>query len=345
MQPVNLSDYEALAKARLDRGALDYYQGGSDDEVTLRANRTAFERLRLRPRVLVDVSACDLRTNVLGIPVTMPILVAPTAAHALAHPDAECATAQAAGAAGTLMVVSSSATRSLEDVARAASGPLWFQLYIRRLRHAEALVVRAQAAGYRALVLTVDTPRLGNRERDIRNNFEGFPTPNYDSDGKEEPFMGDTLTWDILDWLRSLTSVPILLKGILTAEDALLAVERGVAGIIVSNHGGRQLDGAVPSIEALPEVIAAVDGRCEVYLDGGIRRGTDVLKALALGARAVLIGRPILWGLAVDGAAGARRVLEILRAELEKAMILAGRPTLASIDRALVQPVGTASER
>jgi len=345
MQPVNLSDYEALAKARLDRGALDYYQGGSDDEVTLRANRTAFERLRLRPRVLVDVSACDLRTNVLGIPVTMPILVAPTAAHALAHPDAECATAQAAGAAGTLMVVSSSATRSLEDVARAASGPLWFQLYIRRLRHAEALVVRAQAAGYRALVLTVDTPRLGNRERDIRNNFEGFPTPNYDSDGKEEPFMGDTLTWDILDWLRSLTSVPILLKGILTAEDALLAVERGVAGIIVSNHGGRQLDGAVPSIEALPEVIAAVDGRCEVYLDGGVRRGTDVLKALALGARAVLIGRPILWGLAVDGAAGARRVLEILRAELEKAMMLAGRPTLASIDRTLVQPVGTAPER
>jgi isopentenyl diphosphate isomerase/L-lactate dehydrogenase-like FMN-dependent dehydrogenase len=222
---------------------------------------------------------------------------------------------------------------------------LWFQLYIRRLRHAEALVVRAQAAGYRALVLTVDTPRLGNRERDIRNNFEGFPTPNYDSDGKEEPFMGDTLTWDILDWLRSLTSLPILLKGILTAEDALLAVERGVAGIIVSNHGGRQLDGAVPSIEALPEVIAAVDGRCEVYLDGGIRRGTDVLKALALGARAVLIGRPILWGLAVDGAAGAQRVLEILRAELEKAMILAGRPTLASIDRTLVQPVGTAPER
>ncbi len=345
MQPVNLSDYEALAKARLDRGALDYYQGGSDDEVTLRANRTAFERIRLRPRVLVDVSACDLRTSVIDIPVSMPILVAPTAAHALAHPDAECATAQAAGAAGTLMVVSSSATRSLEDVARAASGPLWFQLYIRRLRHAEALVVRAQAAGYRALVLTVDTPRLGNRERDIRNNFEGFPTPNYDSDGKEEPFMGDTLTWDILDWLRSLTSVPILLKGILTAEDALLAVERGVAGIIVSNHGGRQLDGAVPSIEALPEVIAAVDGRCEVYLDGGVRRGTDVLKALALGARAVLIGRPILWGLAVDGAAGARRVLEILRAELEKAMMLAGRPTLASIDRTLVQPVGTAPER
>jgi isopentenyl diphosphate isomerase/L-lactate dehydrogenase-like FMN-dependent dehydrogenase len=345
MQPVNLSDYEALAKARLDRSALDYYQGGSDDEVTLRANRTAFERIRLRPRVLVDVSACDLRTSVIDIPVSMPILVAPTAAHALAHPDAECATAQAAGAAGTLMVVSSSATRSLEDVTRAAPGPLWFQLYIRRLRHAEALVVRAQAAGYRALVLTVDTPRLGNRERDIRNNFEGFPTPNYDSDGKEEPFMGDTLTWDILDWLRSLTSLPILLKGILTAEDALLAVERGVAGIIVSNHGGRQLDGAVPSIEALPEVIAAVDGRCEVYLDGGIRRGTDVLKALALGARAVLIGRPILWGLAVDGAAGARRVLEILRAELEKAMMLAGRPTLASIDRTLVQPVGTASER
>jgi len=217
MQPVNLSDYEALAKARLDRGTLDYYQGGSDDEVTLRANRTAFERLRLRPRVLVDVSSCDLRTSVIDIPVSMPILVAPTAAHALAHPDAECATAQAAGAVGTLMVVSSSATRSLEEVAQAAPGPLWFQLYIRRLRHAQALVVRADAAGYRAIVLTVDTPRLGNRERDIRNNFEGFPTPNYDSDGKDEPYMGDTLTWDILDWLRSVTSLPIILKGILTA--------------------------------------------------------------------------------------------------------------------------------
>ena len=318
----------------------DFYAGGSDDEVTLRANRTAFERIRLRPRVLVDVNVCDLHTTVLGTPVSMPILIAPTAYHGIANPEAECATAQAAGEAGTLMIASTVSNRSMEENAAAASGPLWFQLYTHEGYQVSAgLVRRAQAAGYRAIVLTVDLPRVGRREKDIRNNFrlpphllEGNSTVNTDIVEK-----ASLLTWDVLPWLRSITTLPILLKGVLTAEDAKQAVEYGVEGIIVSNHGGRQLDTALASIEALPEVVEAVAGRCEVYMDGGIRRGTDVLKALALGARAVLVGRPILWGLAVNGAAGARHVLELLRDELEMAMVLSGRPTVASIDRSLVR--------
>ena len=272
----------------------------------------------------------------------MPILVAPTSLHCLAHPEGECATAQGAGAAGALMVVSTDATRPLEEIAQAASGPLWFQLYIygSSLAIAGGLVRRAERAGYQAIVLTVDFPVMGNRERSKRHavpmpppplveaNFAGLPPQDLD------PFP---LTWDIIDWLHVESGLPILVKGILTAEDALLALERSVSGIIVSNHGGRQLDGAVTSIEALPEIVDAVAGRCEVYLDGGIRRGTDILKALALGARAVLIGRPVLWGLAVNGAHGVQRVLEILHTELERAMRLAGCPTLASINPTLVK--------
>jgi isopentenyl diphosphate isomerase/L-lactate dehydrogenase-like FMN-dependent dehydrogenase len=341
VEPINISDYETLARARMEPANWDFYAGGSDDEVTLRANRTAFERIRLRPRVLVDVSVCDLHTTVLGTPVSMPILIAPTAYHGLAHPaEAECATAQAAGEAGTLMIASTVSNRSMEEIAAAASGPLWFQLYTHEGYQVSAgLVRRAQAAGYRAIVLTVDLPRVGRREKDIRNNFrlpphllEGNFTVNTDIVEK-----ASLLTWDVLPWLRSITTLPILLKGVLTAEDAKQAVEYGVEGIIVSNHGGRQLDTALASIEALPEVVEAVAGRCEVYMDGGIRRGTDVLKALALGARAVLVGRPILWGLAVNGAASARHVLELLRDELEMAMVLSGRPTVASIDRSLVR--------
>lgn len=339
MEPINVSEYEALAQAGMDRTAWDHYQGGSDDEVTLRANRTAFERIRLRPRVLVDVSVCDLRTTVQGIPLSMPILVAPTAHHCLAHPQGECMTAEAVGVAGTLMVASTVSNRSLEEIAAVASGPLWFQLYtFGGYQIAEALVKRAEAVGYRAIVLTVDLPRLSRRERDIRNNFSLPPhlcEANFPATMVVE--KRSMLTWDVVPWLRSITSLPILLKGILTAEDAQLAVEHGVDGIVVSNHGGRQLDTTLSSIEALPEVVAAVSGRCEVYLDGGIRRGTDVLKALALGARAVLVGRPILWGLAANGATGVFHVLEMLREELELAMILSGRPSLASIDRSLVK--------
>lgn len=343
MDPINVFEYEALAQAKMNPAFWDFYRGGSDDEVTLRANRTAFERIRLRPRVLVDVSAgaLNMRTTVLGTPVSMPILVAPTGLHSLAHPEGECATAQGAGMANTLMTASTTATRSIEEIARAASGPLWFQLYVYpSLQVAEKLVHRAEAAGYRAIVLTVDLPYLGNREKDRRNNITIPPEPFYeanfvDVEEKGQPWV--PLTWESLSWLRSITSLPILVKGILTAEDAVLAVEHGVAGIIVSNHGGRQLDTALASIDALPEIVEAVTGRCEVYLDGGIRRGTDILKALALGARAVLVGRPILWGLAANGAQGVFQVLEILRKELELSMALAGRPTLDSIDRTLLK--------
>ena len=353
MQPINLSDYEVLAEQRMAHipWAWDYYQGGSDDEVSLHANRVAFEQLRLCPRVLVDVKTIDMRTSVLGIPVSMPILVAPTAGHGLAHADAECATARAIQRAGTLMIVSTQSTRSLEEIAQAGKSPRWFQLYIDSYRQAEHLVRRAEKAGYQGLVLTVDGPRRGNRERDIRNHLgdvlqtyspavgSGNASPLMEESSKEEEETARTcsLTWAILPWLRSLTSLPILLKGILTAEDAYLALSYGAAGIIVSNHGGRQLDSVVAGIEALPEVVEAVAGRCEVYVDGGIRRGTDVLKALALGARAVLLGRPILWGLAVDGESGVYHILQLLRAEFELAMALAGCPTLLNITRALLR--------
>jgi isopentenyl diphosphate isomerase/L-lactate dehydrogenase-like FMN-dependent dehydrogenase len=333
--PVNVFDYETLAQARMEPGAWNYYQSGSDDEVTLRANRMAFERIQLRPRVLVDVSACDLRTTVLGTPVSLPILIAPTAFHGLAHPEGECETARAAGKAGTLFMASTSSTRSLEDIARAASGPLWFQLYVFDRRGTEQLVSRATEVGYQALVLTVDAPRWGRKERTMRSGFRMPAKANFAVGEASQDAL--SLNWEALTWLRSLTPLPLVLKGILTAEDALLAVEHGVNAIIVSNHGGRQLDGVAASIEALPEVVEAVAGRCEVYLDGGIRRGTDVLKALALGARAVLVGRPVLWGLAVNGAEGVDHVLDLLRAELELAMVLSGHSNLASIDRSLVK--------
>ncbi len=357
MQPINLADYEALAEKRLDPIAWDYYRSGAWDELTLRENRAAFERIRLRPRMLVDVSHIEMATTVAGAPVRMPILVAPMAMQCLACEEGERDMARAAGDAGTVMVVSTLATRSIEEVAEAATGPLWFQLYVYKQREiSAALAQRAEAAGYRALVLTVDTPRLGVRERDERNSF-GLPPhlrhANFadDSGGSaqaREPGASalaahataqfdQSLTWEAVDWLRRVTRLPVLVKGILTAEDARLAMEHGVAGIIVSNHGGRQLDTAVASIEALPEVVEAVGGRCEVYMDGGIRRGTDVLKALALGARAVLLGRPVLYGLAANGREGARHVLDLLRAELELAMTLAGQPAIANIDRALVK--------
>jgi isopentenyl diphosphate isomerase/L-lactate dehydrogenase-like FMN-dependent dehydrogenase len=335
MEPINVFDYETLAQAHMEPSAWDYYQSGSDDEVTLRANRTAFERIRLRPRMLVDTRTCHMGTTVLGTPVSIPILIAPTAFHCLAHPLGECATALAAARADTLMVVSTSSTRSLEDIASEGGGPLWFQLYFHDRKSAEELIHRAEVAGYRALVLTADAPRWGHKERAIRSGFRIPSKANFSGQGPAE--IEPSLTWESLVWLRSMTQLPIILKGILTAEDAMLAVEHRVDGIIVSNHGGRQLDSVSASIEALPEVVEAIDGRCEVYLDGGIRRGSDILKALALGAKAVLVGRPVLWGLAVNGMEGALHVLELLRTELELAMVLAGRPTLDSIDRSLVK--------
>ncbi len=293
MEPLNVFEYEVLAQERMDPACWDFYAGGSDDEITLRASLADFARIRLRPRMLVDVTQCDTSTNVLGLPMRTPILIAPTSMHCLAHPEGECATARGARAADTLMIVSSSATCSLEEIAQVARGPLWFQLYIfGSLEIAARLVRRAEEAGYQAIVLTVDLPVMGNRERSKRHGVHMPPPPLVEANFvgiAQESLKIVPVTWETVNWLRSITSLPILLKGILTAEDARLSLEHGVSGIVVSNHGGRQLDGAVTSIEALPEVVEAVAGRCEVYLDGGIRRGTDILKALALGARAVLV--------------------------------------------------------
>ena len=343
MRPISIAEYEEQARDRLHLAVWDYFSGGANDEVTLRENRAAFARIQLRPRMLVDVSRIEMATTLLGSLVAMPICVAPTAMHGAACEAGECATAQAAGALGTLMAASTESTRTLEEIAQVATGPLWFQLYFSRSTrgHAERLVKRAAAAGYRAIALTADSARWGQKERHERSaatydwpasgNFADDPLPGDDADG------GAAITWEDVDWLRSVTSLPIVMKGVLTAEDAALCVARGIEGILVSNHGGRQLDTVPATIEALPEVVDAVAGRCEVYLDGGVRRGTDVLKALALGARAVFVGRPVLWGLAVAAAEGAQHALELLRDELESAMALAGRPTLASIDRSLVR--------
>ena len=345
MRPINLFEYEALARERLHPAVWDYFSGGANDEVTLRENRAAFGRIQIRPRVLVDVSQCSMATTLLGTPVAMPICVAPSAMHGAACEDGECATARAAGALGTLMAVSTESTRTLEDIAQAATGPLWFQLYFSSStrRHAERLVNRAEAAGYRAIVLTVDSSRWGQKERHARSEatFEWPPSGNFIQDPlpeqNEDEADGAAITWADIEWLRSITALPLVLKGILTAEDARQCPERGIAGILVSNHGGRQLDTVAATIEALPEVVAAVAGQCEVYMDGGVRRGTDVLKALALGARAVFVGRPVLWGLTVADAEGAQHALELLRDELELAMALAGRPALADIDTSVVR--------
>ncbi len=355
MQPINLHDYEALAREHLSEMIYDYYAGGAADELTVHENQTAWSRVKLVPRTLVDVSERDLSTMVLGQPVRMPVLTAPAAFNAMAHPDGELAVARAAAAAGIINIVSTLSTYTLEGVAEASGGTRWFQLYCFRDRSiTRMLVERAEAAGYTALCLTVDAPVFGRRERDIRSGFQlppGMSVKNLESVGLEVlPASGDesalqryfneqldsSLTWEVLDWLRGVTRLPLLVKGVLTAEDARLAVETGVAGIIVSNHGGRQLDGALATCQALTEVVEAVGGRVEVLVDGGIRRGTDVLKALAMGARAVLIGRPYLWGLAAGGEAGVSHVLELLRDELSLSMALAGRPTISSIDRTLI---------
>ena len=354
---ITLADFETRAREVLDRGAYDYYAGAAGDEFTLAENRAALNRIFLRPRVLVDVARIDPQLTLFGDRLAMPVLVAPTAFHRLAHRDGECATARAAAAAGTVMVVSTLATCTLEEIAATSTGPRWFQLYFYRDRGLTTeLIHRAEAAGFRALVLTADTPRLGQRERDLRSGFqlpEEVRMANFEArhplmakieaGGVERTLvnyanemLNPSLTWDDVAWLRGISPMPVLVKGVLTAEDARLAVKNGAGGIVVSNHGGRQLDGAIAPVRALPEVAEAVAGAVPVLMDGGIRRGIDVLRALALGATAVLVGRPVLWGLASDGEAGVARVLEILKAELIAAMALSGRPTLASIDRSLI---------
>lgn len=350
--PTRLEDFEEMARRRMTRMAFDYYAGGSGDEWTLRENRRAFERWVLRPRVLVDVTSVESSTTVLGRSMPFPVLLAPTGFQALAHPLGELATARAAASMDVTMVLSTASTRSIEDVA-GEGPPRWFQLYVHRDRGlTAALVERAHAAGYGAVVLTVDTPVLGRRERDERNRFTlppeltmanlaGVRLPEADGSALYAYVaaqMDPSVSWRDVEWLRSLSPLPVVVKGILTEEDAALAIEAGVAAIIVSNHGGRQLDGVPASLDALPEVVGAARGAVEVLMDGGVRRGADVVKALALGASAVLIGRPFLWGLAVDGEAGVRRVLDMLRAEFVLAMALAGRSRVEDVDRTAVAP-------
>jgi 4-hydroxymandelate oxidase len=334
--PINVWDYERLAVEKLDAQAHAYFAGGSGDEVTLRENVAAFRRLTLRPRVLVDVTNISTATSVLGTPVALPVLLGPLAMQRMAHPDGELATARAAAAAGTVMCLSSAATARPAEVASVApAAPHWYQVYVFGDRSITTdLIDEACASGFSALVLTVDTPYLGRRERDLRVDFkvpEGI-TPTGDLFGGS---FETSLSWHDLEWLAGY-GLPIVVKGLLTAEDARLACEHGAAAVVVSNHGGRQLDGVAATIDALAEVAEAVDGRAEVFLDGGIRRGTDVLKALALGARAVLIGRAMLWGLAVDGEAGVRHVLELLRAEIELGLALLGCCSPADVARAHV---------
>jgi len=355
VEPVNLAEYEEVARAKLRREAYDYYAGGANDEVTLRANREAYGKLSLYHRVLRDVAARDTSVEVLGERISFPVMVAPTAFQRMACDEGECATARAAARAGTIMVMSTLATTVVEEVAAAAAGPKWFQLYIYKDRAATLdLVRRAEAAGCRALVLTVDTAVWGRREADVRNNFalpDGLTVANLAAHAKENfpeglggsglaayaaAMLDASVTWKDLEWLRGQTKLPVVLKGVVHPDDARAAVEHGAAGVIVSNHGGRQLDSSPATIEALPGVVEAVGGRVPVLVDGGVRRGTDVVKALALGATAVLVGRPILWGLAVDGEEGAYRVLELLKAEFDLAMALCGARTVAGIERGLV---------
>jgi 4-hydroxymandelate oxidase len=341
-RPLTVAEYEPLARSRVERGAWDYQAGGAGDELSLADNLAAWNRIRLRPRVLVDVSSRDLRTSAFGVALEHPIVVAPTAAHRLSHPEAERASARGAAAADALFTLSTISSVPMEDVAAVAPGaPRWFQLYAPSDRGAcRALVDRAVAAGYGAVAVTVDLPLPGNRERDVRNRFEVDLGVHLPADQPVDPDTGivvlPTLDWDELDWLRSVCPIPLLAKGILRADEAMRAVEAGCDGIWVSNHGGRQLDTSISAADALPEIAAAVADRALIVVDGGVRRGIDVLKGLALGADLVAVGRPVLWGLAVDGADGVRRVIEILRDELSLSMALAGCRTLEEITADLV---------
>ncbi len=346
-EPVNVRDFERLAEALLEAGPHGYFAGGAGDERTLRDNVAAFARTQLLPRMLVDVSEVSTATTVLGTEVSMPVLVAPVAFQRMAHADGEPGMARAAARAGTIMCLSSLATARPAEVAEAApGGHRWFQLYCFRDRAVtHAMAQEAVDSGYEAIALTVDAPRAGRRERDLRAGFTLPPeirAPGVEAaaGGKsglsvEEVFalIDPSLTWRDLEVLSSEIELPILLKGVLSAQDARLAADHGATGVVVSNHGGRQLDGVPASLDALPRVVDEVGGELEVLMDGGVRRGTDVLAALALGARAVLVGRPALWGLTVGGEAGALRVLELLRAELELALCLCGCPDPAAVTR------------
>jgi len=354
---LNLENLESSARERLDPMLYDYIAGGAGDECSLRESRAAWNRVQLLPRMLRGVADRNLGTTVLGSAVSFPVLVPPMGFQGLCHTDAEVATASATAAEGTIFCASTVSNKSLEAIAQAnGAGPRWFQLYVYRDKSVtRGLVERAAAAGYSALCLTVDTPLAGNRERDRRNSLRmpaHLELANFPASHTAQHHQGSGpgsalaqyiahqwdpgLTWEDVAWLQSISPMPVVVTGVLAPDDAKLAAEHGAAAVIVSNHGGRQLDTVPAPVTMLPEVVDAVAGRCEVVVDGGIRRGIDVLKALALGARAVLVGRPVLWGLTLDGADGVRAVLQHIRAELDLAMALAGCRTVADITRDLI---------
>jgi (S)-2-hydroxy-acid oxidase len=355
MAVVNVSDFEEIARGKLKKPVFDFIAGGAEDEVSLARNLSAWGRYQLLPRVLVDVRNVDASIELLGVEMPFPLLLAPVAYQRLVDDEGEKATARAAAAAGVTMVLSTMATCAIEEVAAAADGPKWFQLYVNSDRKVtQRMVERAENAGFRALCLTVDVPYLGRRERDIYNklqfadeiipkNYEGMiDVGPYESGAtlaeQAAGLIDPGLTWECVDWLRSITTMPVLVKGVLAAADAKLAVEHGAAAVIVSNHGGRQLDSVVAPVEVLEEVVGAVAGRVPVLVDGGVRRGTDIVKALALGASAVLIGRPYVWGLASRAEKGVGQVIEMLREEFRLAMALCGCRKVGEISRALVRP-------
>ena len=346
--PVNIFEFEELARERLSKPDYDFIAGGATDEITIRRTRAVLDSIMLRPRVMVDVSHRDLSTTVLGHPISFPIMLDPAGNHSSAHPEAEVATVRAAGAMGTVMILSSHSSRTLEDVAQAASGPIWFQQYLFKDRGLTLeMANRAEEAGYSALCLTVDAKIPPKRERNIRNDYVGSASPNYakldlgthtwafgaDAPAGPRDIRDPAVTWDDMDWLAASIRLPLVVKGIMRGDDGRRCAEHGAKAVIVSNHGGRYLDTTFATIEVLPQVVDDVDGRIEVYIDGGMRRGSDVLQALALGARAVLLGRPLFWGLALDGEAGVCAVLGMLRDELNGAMGMCGLPTIEDIDR------------
>jgi 4-hydroxymandelate oxidase len=340
---VCLEDFETAARRILPKSVYDFVAGGAADEITVRWNREAYDRRALRPRVLVDVAEVDTRVKLLGLELPHPILLAPGAYQKLLHKTGEVATARGAGREEAVFVVSSNATVSIEEIARVSTSPLWLQLYAQTdpARNRE-VIERAQAAGCKALVVTVDTPVIGPRNRERRSGFAlpkhlNLPmNPQNRQERKQGSHRRVSLTWKDIETFRALSTIPVLLKGILEPEDAELAVARGADGIIVSNHGGRNLDTAPATLDALPAIVDKVGGRVPVLVDGGIRRGTDIVKALAYGAAAVLIGRPYLYGLAVAGADGVADVVRLLRTEFEQAMALVGRARIADLDRTLV---------
>ncbi|MGW1278691.1 alpha-hydroxy acid oxidase [Streptomyces tsukubensis] len=347
---LTLADFAEAAKSRLEPAVWDFFEGGAGEERTLAANTEAFGRLLLRPRVLRGTAATpDTTATVLGRSWDAPVAIAPLGYQTLAHPLGELATVQGTAAAARIpVVISTFAGRDLGELATAGGGPLWLQVYCLRDRSTtRRLIERAEEAGFEALVLTVDTPHMGRRLRDLRNGFrlpDGIAPANLGGQDFAVPAaharaeFAPALDWTVVDWLRSVSALPLLLKGILTDSDAVRAVRAGADGIIVSNHGGRQLDGVPATVDVLPEIVTAVAGRIPVLLDGGVRRGRDVLAALALGADAVLVGRPVLHGLAADGSRGVTDVLNILLAELTDTMALAGLGTLADTGPGLVRP-------